>query len=283
MTRRYIQVTIDTQIDAGELLALFSGAAPLGAWETEGVVQLYWREEDWNPTMLDQLGRTLRLLDADGSPALTTSVVPDRDWNLAWSRSLAPVRIGKGIVIRQSWNSYDGPAPAVELVIDPKRAFGTGYHATTQLLLEWIEQEVKGGETVLDAGTGSGILAMAALRLGARFALGIDADPEAIECAREYAAANQFGSGLRLIAQSLEDLGSERFDLVLANLDRKTVQTHAARLCRSVAPGGKLLISGLQPDDYPEIAAVLTSAGANRIDRRDREEWTALCISGFTG
>jgi ribosomal protein L11 methyltransferase len=280
MTRSYVQVTIGAEIDAGELLGILPGAAPLGAWETQGAIHLYWREEDWNAGLLDQLTRLLRQFDAGPVP-ITTAPLPDCDWNLAWSRSLTPVRVGTGIVIRQSWNSYEGAPAAVELVIDPRRAFGTGYHATTQMLLEWIEQEVKRGETVLDVGTGSGILAMVALRLGARSALGIDADPEAIDCAREYATINGVAADLQLRVQSIAQTGNDRFDLVLANLDRKTLLTYTAQLCRSVARNGRLLISGLQPDDYADIAAALTAAGATRIDRRDRDEWLAMKAAGF--
>ena len=155
-------------------------------------------------------------------------------------RSLQPIRLGERILVRQSWNSAPVPDGGFELVIDPKRAFGTGYHATTQLIASWLEEMIRGGERVLDVGTGSGILAMAALRLGASSALGIDNDPEAIECAQEYAAVNDFGAELELRVAALEDLGSGQFDLVLANLDRNTLMRYFADFRKHVSAGGRL-------------------------------------------
>ena len=114
-----------------------------------------------------------------------------------------------------SWNTRphsselaraDPEFSGIELVIDPRRAFGTGYHATTQLVVEWLEAHVRGGGVVLDVGTGSGILAMTAIRLGAASALGVDNDPVAVECAREYAVLNGFGPELELRVASFEDL-----------------------------------------------------------------------------
>jgi ribosomal protein L11 methyltransferase len=191
---------------------------------------------------------------------------------------LAPIRIGKKVGIRQSWNRAGDPPP-IELTIDPKRAFGTGFHASTQLLVEMLEDEIAGGERVLDVGTGSGILAMVALRLGAGCATGIDADPEAIECAIEYASLNGFGPELELRVASAAELGSGIFDIVLANLDRNTVLANAAILCRAAGGAGRLLISGLLHDDWPDVAAALAEAGAAAIETRQREEWIALRVA----
>ena len=111
--------------------------------------------------------------------------------------SVRPIRIGRRIVIRPSWEPVALQAQDIEIVLDPKQAFGTGHHATTRMLLEWLEDLIHGGEFVLDVGTGSGILAMVALRLGAASALGVECDPVAVDCARDYARENGFGSTSR--------------------------------------------------------------------------------------
>jgi ribosomal protein L11 methyltransferase len=112
-------------------------------------------------------------------------------------------------------------ANQIEIVLDPKRAFGTGRHATTRMLLEWLEDVRQGGESVLDVGTGSSLLAVMALRLGARRAVGLDHDPVALECAQKYALADGFGSELSLQDSPLPL--NQSAELVLANLDRPTL------------------------------------------------------------
>jgi ribosomal protein L11 methyltransferase len=167
-------------------------------------------------------------------------------------------------------------AGEIEIVLDPKQAFGTGHHATTSLLLEWLEEDIRGGESVLDVGTGSGLLAMVALRLGAARAAGIDNDPDAIECAREYAAANGFGPELALQCGTLT-AGLRSFDVVLANLDRCTLLEMAQLLAGST--GRTLLVSGLLVDQRAEIVAAFAHVGLYPGRQREREGWLAIEFS----
>jgi ribosomal protein L11 methyltransferase len=277
MQKNYVEVRIETEIDSGEILAMLQGPAPEGAWEADGIVHLFWPEETWDSGLVGEVFSAMERLGSSLNPdGVAVTSVPDQDWNRSWSRSLSPLRIGKRVLIRQSWNSAEVPPGGIELVIDPKRAFGTGYHSTTQLLAEWLEEAVKGGEQVLDVGTGSGILAMIALRLGAVTALAIDNDPVAIECAREYAVSNGFGPELDLRISTVEDLQAGTFGMVLANIDAKTLITAIPSLAERVGPGGVLLLSGLQPQDSQDITAVITGAGGRVAETRQRDEWMAL-------
>ncbi len=277
MAKEHIEVRVLTAVDAGELLGLLDESGCLGALEQDGACSLYWARENWGEETLGALQRALRQLgDHRGADTLTTRALPDQDWNARWAASLQPIQLGRRIYVRQSWNSIAVPAGGVELIIDPKRAFGTGYHATTQLIVEWLEDGIHGGEKVLDVGTGSGILAMVALRLGASWVLGIDNDPEAIECAREYAATNGFGPELELRVAALEDLGPQMFDWLLANLDRNTLLKYFGMLHSFVQPGGGVLISGLLRDDHQEICEALAVARWAVSGVRERDEWMAL-------
>ena len=185
MSENYIEAVFCADVDSGEILSMLSGCEELGCWENDGVIHIFWPESRWSSEVLEELRRTLSLFGIDPDVAgLTVETVPDKDWNATWAASLTPIRLGRRIRIRQSWHSPDEAFNGIELVIDPRRAFGTGHHATTQLVIEWLENHLSGGERVLDAGTGSGILSMAAVRLGAAWALGIDNDPVAVECAR---------------------------------------------------------------------------------------------------
>ena len=272
-----VEIRVITTVDAGELLGMLEENACLGAWDMPDGFCLYWPIEGWDPSILHTLKDALqRLGNVVDARTLTINELQDQDWNARWAESLQPIRLGRRVLIRQSWHSAAIPEGGFELIIDPKRAFGTGYHATTQLMAEWLEDKVRAGARVLDVGTGSGILAMAALRFGAASALAIDHDPEAIECAVEYAAVNGFGAELELRVAELANLDREEFDLVLANLDRNTLMRHFDCFHRFVKSGGCLLISGLQRDDESEISEYLAAADWIVVDKNWRDEWLAL-------
>jgi ribosomal protein L11 methyltransferase len=216
----------------------------------------------------------------DKDAGVTIDAIPDRDWNEVWAASLQPIRLGRRVRIRQSWHRCDAEFGGIELVIDPKRAFGTGHHATTQLLVEWLEEIIRGGERVLDVGTGSGILAMIGLRLGAASALAIDIDPVAVECAREYAQVNGFGAELELRVVSFETLDRERFDVVVANLDNSMLPVLSQYLPHLLAAHGMACLSGIQREDYKDIVGFLTQAGMQVNTCAVRDGWLRLEVQG---
>lgn len=304
MTQEWIEVRWAGSADAGEVLGLLNDPAVAGAWQENGVIHLYWPSARWSPDALAALKQALGRL-GDAGAVITVDRLPGQDWNEQWAQSVKPIRIGRRIVIRPSWERAELTPGDVELILDPKQAFGTGHHATTALLIEWLETIVRGGERVLDVGTGSGILAMVALRLGATTALGIDNDPVAIECAREYAAANGFGPELELKVATLDDIstvpvdaatvpkhrsasilskprqggrGSRRIDLVLANLDRNTLLASARLFEPYLTRGARVLVSGILPEDRVEIVGAFASVGGVVAGSAEREGWLALNI-----
>jgi len=274
----FIEVTIEGSLDSGELLAMLENDESLGAWDAEGVLRLYWSEEKWSPAVLSDLKGALARLGIEAGSSLVIRSVPDQDWNAKWTASLNPIRLGRRVRIRQSWHSADAAFDGIELVIDPKRAFGTGYHATTQLVVEWLEEHIGGQERILDVGTGSGILAMAAIRLGAASALAVDNDPAALECAREYCETNGFGPELDLRACSFEDLETEVFDVILANLDIRTLPMFCRHMPRLLKARGIACLSGLQQQDLEEISQALSQAGLRINSKKQRDEWLCLGV-----
>jgi ribosomal protein L11 methyltransferase len=274
MTAEWIDVQIRSQLDAGEVLGFLDDSTVSGAWQDGRTIHLYWPSHCWSPDQLTRLHRTLRRLAEQGAaePDIVVQVLPDQDWNRQWPESVKPLRVGTRVLIRPSWEPVDTAAHEIEIVLDPKQAFGTGHHATTGLLLEWLEEEIHGGESVLDVGTGSGLLAMVALRLGAANAMGIDHDSDAIECAREYAAVNRFGPELVLECGTLAVERS--YDVVLANLDRRTLLDLSESLAASTR--GILMVSGLLVEQRDEIVGAFGSAGLYPGRERDREGWLAM-------
>ncbi len=272
-----MEVALRADVDSAELLSLLPEGEALGSWEMDGVIHIYWNEEQWRPALLEDLKCALaRLGIEDRDARLSVNSVADKDWNAAWVASLQPIHIGRQIRIRQSWHPPDTSFKGIELIVDPQRAFGSGYHATTQRVLEWLEDNIRPGDRVLDIGTGSGILAMAAIRLGASSALGIDNDPVALECAREMSAANGFGPELELRFAAMEDTDCGLFDIVVANLDGRTLPRLCKVLPAILKTDGKACLSGLLVENYEEIAAAAANANLAVTLRMAREDWLAL-------
>ncbi|MDX1411897.1 MAG: 50S ribosomal protein L11 methyltransferase [Nitrospirales bacterium] len=277
MESDYYDISISTNIDTGQLVSLLNDDTLLGSWEQDGTVHLYWPVQAWGEHRLNHLTQLLQQLGTNTEPfTIEISKCSAENWNARWAALVKPIRIGQRIMIRPSWVETNTSPGEIEIILDPKQAFGTGHHATTQLLLEWLEEIIRGGERVLDVGTGSGILAMVALRLGAKFALGIDHDPIAIECAREYARANNFRENLQLQVQDLENVDKQTFDLILANLDRRTWLNQAMHLQRVKLPKTLLLLSGILPDDQIDVTDSLAKMNWVLIDMRERDGWLAL-------
>jgi len=281
MPDEWIDVTVRSDVDAAELLGLLADPFVQGSWQDEGTIHIYWPSQRWSPERYVRLRQVLQQLEGRGQPGsdILVQSLPHQDWNLQWAQSVRPIRIGKRIVIRPSWESVALQPREIEIVLDPKQAFGTGHHATTRMLLEWLEELVHGGESVLDVGAGSGILAMVALRLGAASALGVECDSVAVDCARDYATENGFGDHLEFRCGTLEEVdrhGELRPDLVLANLDRQTLLVLCDELARYVSHGARLLLSGILLEQEQEIVEAFSKVGAMLLQRREQEGWVAL-------
>ncbi|ODT45265.1 MAG: hypothetical protein ABS70_03560 [Nitrospira sp. SCN 59-13] len=275
----WVQVDVRTSLDAGELLGVLNDPDVTGAWQEGDEVHLYWPAGRCGPDTWQGLNHALTQLGhPDPGHAVSINKLANQDWNAQWSRLVDPIRIGR-VLVRPSWKNVPLNAGEIELIIDPKQAFGTGHHATTQLLIEWLQQIVRPNDRVLDVGTGSGILAMVALRLGATEALGVDFDAVAVDCAREYAQVNGFDGRLTLaVGQAQGPQAHDAFDptLVLANLDRQTLLMSAETLCGYAARGARLFLSGLLAEQRSEIEAAYAARGVYVKAVRERDGWIAL-------
>ncbi|HNP29447.1 MAG TPA: 50S ribosomal protein L11 methyltransferase [Nitrospirales bacterium] len=279
MNATVFEMTIPVSVDAAELAGILACQEFLGAWDADQAVVLYWSEN--GAEILQQVRSAMSVLGIvlpEGS--LRFHPLKAQDWNAKWAASVQPIRVGRRIGIRPSWATMDMPEDGVELIIDPKQAFGTGHHATTQLILEWLEEVTwVPGMRVLDVGTGSGILAMAALRLGGTSALGIDVDTTALDCAREYAFVNKLHNQLELSCCQMATLPAQSFDVILANLDRRTILQVLDQFSRMRGLDTQLVLSGLLEEDEPEIVQQLEGQGWIRRHVRRRDGWIAIQLA----
>ena len=279
MSNGWVDVCIQDTLDVGELLSRLDDATVQGAWEEGGAVHLYWAEAQWNEERLSALRAALADLGKPNQEqSLFVTLVPVQDWNEAWARSVKPFRIGR-LVIRPSWEPVTLTPRDLEIILDPKQAFGTGHHATTRMMLEWLQEHIRGGEEVLDVGTGSAILAMAAVKLGANSAIGIEIDPVAVDCAREYVEQNGVLDQIDIVCGTLADLPHgkrESINLVLANLDRQTVLSLAEELSSLASGGARVLVSGILLEQEFEIVERFSTLGLACVSRRDEEGWVVM-------
>lgn len=212
---------------------------------------------------------------AAGLPAIpewTVEVVAEQNWVQLTQSQFDPIRVSQRLWIVPSWHEAPDPA-AVNLVLDPGMAFGTGSHPTTRLCLEWLESNVSPGCSLLDYGCGSGILAIAAACLGAGCVAGVDIDPQAVEAARANAERNEVAA---VFSDSTQSVAGE-YDLVVANILSNPLRVLAPAICAHVRPGGRLALSGILREQADEIIAIYSQWLPMQV-ADVREDW--VCLAG---
>jgi ribosomal protein L11 methyltransferase len=253
--------------DAGDepLLEPAPGETPL--WQAVRLQALF--AHGANPEVA---AATLAAVLAIEPEAIAIQHVEDRAWEREWLRDFRPMRFGRRLWVAPAGQRPTEPA-AVVLELDPGLAFGTGTHATTALCLEWLDRQVRGGEQVLDYGCGSGILALAALKLGADAALACDIDPQALTATRENAAKNGLAAKIR-VAEDPNSVAAD-FDLVLANILARPLIELAPRLAMLCRAGGVIALAGMLACQAAEVAAAYRP-WFDIAPESEREGWTLL-------
>ena len=206
--------------------------------------------------------------------AVETEGVEQEDWQNGWRKYYHPMDIGSRLAIVPSWQEYD--TDRVKLILDPGLAFGTGGHETTSLCLEALDQRVRGGERVLDIGTGSGILAIAALKLGAASAEGVDIDPVAVRTAGENAALNGVADKLTVLVGDLSDKASGKYDIITANIVANAIISLAPSVPGLMAEGAAFIASGIIDSRKGEVIAALEKAGLSVQEVKEKRGWECI-------
>ncbi len=213
---------------------------------------------------------------------LQTHVVHEEDWANAWKDYYHVTHIGHRLVIRPSWREYLPKNNEVVLELDPGMAFGTGLHPTTRMCLEQIEQRMRPDMRVLDVGTGSGILALAAAKLGAANVHCIDNSSVAVESAAANAASNHLSDRITVNQGVLDEAEATRltghYDLVLANIIARVIGSIASNLAQVLVPGGIVITSGIIEDRRHEAEQPLLTTGLRLIDQVMIDDWVTLIM-----
>ena len=237
---------------------------------------------------LRELVQTLKQKDADGalgSLEMTVAPLPQTDWEESWKDNYPPQRVGNKLVVLPCWLADADTEGRLPVILDPGLTFGTGAHPSTQMVMEAMEELLTPGGSCLDLGSGSGILSIAALRLGAADTVGVDIDPKAENIARENAGYNGFSAPefTALTGNVLSDkklmtqLSGKHYDLVLVNIVADVIISLAPVLPRFLEPGSTLICSGILDTRLSEVTAALTGAGLAVTHTRAREDWRCVC------
>jgi ribosomal protein L11 methyltransferase len=280
------------------LYAALEGIAPGGCSIEEPIVPLGpeegVRREPWRPTVLRIYLPTDALLEQrraalaaalgglDFTPEVTTRPVNEEDWANAWKEFFQVEHIGRDLVIRPTWRDYQPAAGEIVLDLDPGMAFGTGQHETTRMCLVALQEVVIEGRTVLDLGCGSGILAVAAARLGAATVLAVDIDCVAVEATAENVRRNRATATVRVAEGSLGatwpfgEPPEDAFDVIVANIHAGALVELAGDLRRALRPGGVLIGSGVIAERLAAVLTAFAAAGLGEADVRQDGAWRAV-------
>ncbi|HNE26292.1 MAG TPA: 50S ribosomal protein L11 methyltransferase [Pseudomonadales bacterium] len=260
-----------TYCDAADQPLFEPGPGEIALWEDVELVGLF--TEDFHES--DLRAQLAEIFDG-GLPSLRFEVLADQVWERTWMEHFQPMRFGERLWIYPSWT--DAPDDgSVVLRLDPGLAFGTGTHPTTALCLEWLDAQSPQGKTVIDYGCGSGILAIAALLLGAACATGYDNDPQALTASRDNAAHNHCAEKLTLalVATGGADI-TEQADVVLANILAGPLRELAPRIAPLVKHGGSLVLSGILAEQAEDVMDAYRVFGFVFNAPAEREGWVRL-------
>ncbi len=248
--------------------------------ELQGLSRIKLYIEDTDTGSLE----TLRGFSQDRGLSMTEKLLPDTDWSESWKESYPPQEVGQDLVVLPYWlaDSYEGNRKQV--ILDPGLTFGTGAHPSTQMVMETMEETLVPGTRCLDLGSGSGILSITALRLGAREALGVDIDPKAEDIARENAAYNGFSApaftaltgNVTADKGLMERLSQQEYGLVLVNIVADVIIGLSPVLPEFLGRDTVLICSGILDTRLPEVLEALKQAGLAVTGIREKEEWRCV-------
>ena len=247
--------------------------------KTHGIVHIYAQKEE-KDQMLESL--KLALEKENVKYTIESEDIETRDWANEWKEFFKVEKLGERLVLRPSWEEYEAKDGEKVLTIDPGESFGSGKSETTSMCLEFIDKTVKGGEKVLDMGCGSGILAIGALLLGAKSAIGADVEKNAVKESRENAEINGVGGRFDVrMGNALSDAEFEKalggdFDLILANITADVHLAMAGLYLKKLKKGGDLIVSGIISERENEVKEALCALGFEVVESKIKGEWSAI-------
>ena len=262
------------------LVGVFEAGVEIGVDDPAVTAFIELREDAQILEKIHQYARELAAIFKTEIPQITAEILQDQDWGSSWKVHFKPFAITPGLVIAPTWEQYQASGQEKVIVMDPGMAFGTGHHATTALCVAMIDKALRQcpEKRVLDVGTGTGILAMAAMLFGASSVTAIDNDEEAVSAAIENAAFNGMAATIDVSGKLIDQLTGS-FDLVVANIIHDALYAMVEDFARLVKPDGFLILSGiLLENQVDSIQGRYREYGFSLVEQQEQGEWAALWL-----
>jgi len=210
--------------------------------------------------------------------SVTKEILEEKNWNELWEKSREVIRISERIVIKPSFKQYESKEDEIVITLDPKMSFGTGEHESTKLALRLMEKYVNGNEKVLDVGSGTGVLSIAAIKLGAVYAVAVDNDPWCYDNCVENCALNNVAKRIKVVEGEIDIIPEEGFNLVFANIQKNILLLISEKIKAKLKKNGIVVLSGLLLKDETEIISHYQSIGFKFIEKEILDEWLAIVL-----
>lgn len=282
--QNWIEIKIRTNPETEEIISNFLfEIGCTGCSGEDDYLKAYFDETATSIEIMEKLSTYLSELAALGFDVsghdIDVDVIANRDWNAEWKKSLKPIYIFPDLIIKPSWVEFTAPENATVITMDPKMAFGTGTHATTQLVMKLMRSRVNHAERVLDIGTGSGILSIMAAKLLNCQLTAFDIDPIAVITAKENCVENGVIDSVRLFAGTLANLKEVQFDVILANINRVEIEKLLPEIPRYIKAGGIIILSGILAEEDKLIQKSLNNLHYKTLIKSIQDEWLGFVVT----
>lgn len=284
MNENYYVITIIFPALANEnIIGFLSGySSSAGFLEEEDKLICYIPEADYVDSLESDLKTYLNDVKENyGVKDFNVAIekIKNKNWNQEWEESIEPLEITDKIVIKPTWKEYKAKPGQMIIEIDPKMSFGTGHHETTRLMLWGLEKYIRPDLKVLDMGTGTGVLCIAALFMGAGSAVGIDNDEWAFENSVENIKLNKVEDKIRIILGDLNSVPDEKYDIISSNIDFRTNSEYVKKYSQFLSDDGVIVLSGILITDEPSMTALVEAYDMKVIDKKYENEWCCLIVA----
>jgi ribosomal protein L11 methyltransferase len=280
MPKQYINYKIFTQPFNPELITgVLWEFNLLGLIQEEDSVIIYLNEN--TPVTESIIKSGLEKLKKENlieSFSIEKEILEEKNWNELWEKSREVIHVTERLAIKPSFKDYTAKAGEIVLTIDPKMSFGTGEHQTTKLVLQMMEKLIKDGMKVLDVGSGTGILSIAALKLGAAYAVAIDTDEVCYKNCEENCELNSVTDNIKILTSGINDVQEYDFDLIVANIQKDVLLDISNEIKKRLSKNKTVILSGLLQQNFDEIVNRYSQTGFNLIDKTVMDEWIALAF-----